>query len=184
MATKEMMKNLSVSALRDYLSEAEHLDIGDFDPRSQGEFILEDGRISFEIGDNRHRVTQDAYVRLGSLVGIPQAYLLKTPHALMLPHVNHWLRAREVTHLNYASQNGVIQLFSKGMVQPVSNYAIINAVEDHIGGSAQVHHFSHDLTKTVFSLIPEDSEFDKPVVVGDAVRMRCNVPTNTHQLIS
>jgi len=168
-----MTKEMTSTELRELIGGAEALERDTFDPRVKGEFKFEDSKLSFELDDERYKVTPDAYTRLGQIAGIPKNYLIKTPHSLMVPHVNYHLRNSSATSLVMARTGETIQLFSKITSVPVSNSLLIDGVEAVMGEDLKVHHVSHDMFSTRFSLV--NQAVDHEVKRGDIIRTGISV---------
>lgn len=166
-----LVKNMTMDELRAMVAPAESLERQTFDPRATGQFVQSNGRVAFELDENQlFDVTQDAYLRLGQMLGIPAAYAKKMPPNMMLPHFNYWLANRGFRHLTMAANNNVVKLFSKGVLAPVSNDFILDVIRDEIGDQLQVYHVSHDLFQTNFSVVQADLQYDIGAQVGDPVR--------------
>ena len=96
------------------------------------------------------------------------------PPSLTVPHLNYWLQNKGMAQLSLAAeevedQGNVVKLFSRGGIKPVSNDKILEAVSERWGNNLLVHHVSHDLFNTTFSVVSPDVQ--EEVAVGDAVRM-------------
>lgn len=155
-----VVKTASMNELRDILATAEGLERYNFDPQTgAGRFdILPDEetgkpKIKFAYNDRVLGLNGDAYLRLGQMLGIPGAYIKKTPHALMVPHMNHWLRSGAVDHLGFAVSDDIVRLFSKGAVNPVSNYTVLDTLEEVAGRDLEAAHISTGLFGTSFSVV-------------------------------
>jgi len=167
---------MAVADFRELINPAENFDRMTFDPRGgDAKFRMsnEDRAMVFQVGSRDYRVTADSYLKLGKMVGVPEAYIKRTPHHLMLPHMNYWLQNKGISSISLASDDGVIKFFSQGQNNSVSNNMIIDIVADRIGDNMNVHHVNHDFFSTNYSLTSE--RFEDAVDVGDAVRVGVNI---------
>lgn len=164
-----VLKETTVDALRKQLASAESMPNVTIDPRGgNASFIMEAGKIKFKYGKTKYGVTSSAYRKLGQVLGVPGSYIEKTPHELMVPHMNFWLLNKGVPALGFASQNEVIQLFSKGTLNPISNLDVLDAVHDVVGDDKiSIHHVSHDVWHTAYSIVTHS---EKTVAPGEIFR--------------
>jgi hypothetical protein len=181
-----VVKTASMQELRDILANAEGLERYNFDPQTGvGRFVIkpetvevtdpqtgtvttrERNRIRFAYNDRDFGLNGDAYLRLGQMLGIPGAYIKKTPHALMVPHMNHWLQNGAVDHVGFAVSDNIIRLFSKGAVTPVSNYQVLDTLEEVAGRNLEAAHISTNLFGTSFSVV---TDRQAPIAKGDIVQ--------------
>jgi len=177
MTTQTVLKQMSITELKDLLRPAETMDRFSFDPRSgEGKFVLEDGKMEFRLGDSSYFMTSDAYLRVSQMLGVPEAYVRRSPHEVILPGLNYWLennhRGRN-TFMTFASDNGVIQFFGKGENEPVLNDTILTAIGNRIGDDLAVHHISHNYFDTRYSIT--SPRFEEAVKVGDPIRIGINI---------
>jgi len=162
---------MSVEELRELVSGNNSYTRTTFDPRDENArfFIDDDGKMKFVIGSNDARsLTQDAYVKLGQMVGIPGAYTEKTPNIMMVPHMNYWLVNRGSAQITACSKEGTVELFSKGSVIPVRDDLIVDVVEEVFGKDLRVAHVSQDACRSSYSIV--SAETTEPVRVGDMVQ--------------
>ncbi len=171
-----VIKQMTTDQLREILTPAEAMTRITFDPRVTGlnGFVHEDGKVFLNVGDSHFDLTSDSYLHLGQMVGIPKAYNEKTPPSLTVDHMNYWMANKGLSQVSLAAEEvegrgQVIKLFSRGAVQPVSNEQILEAVANRWGENLLVHHVSHDLFNTSFSVVSPDIQHE--VAVGDAVRV-------------
>lgn len=180
-----VMKTMSVQELRDTIAPAESMSRTTFDPRTgEGKFQLDSqGKMRFRPPgreDEGLLLTADAYIHLGQMLGIPGAYIKRTPHFIMMPHMSYWLVNGGLAQITYATERDTIKLFSRGSLEPVSNGLILDAVAQEFGEKLQVHHVSHDLFRTVFSVVTQEQT--EAIEVGDVVRVGITVE-NSYALI-
>ena len=171
-----VVKEMSIQDLRDVFRSTEQYESVTFDPRSErNEFVFDSGSVKFALGDSLYPLTSDSYLRLSQMVGIPNAYIRKTPHSLMLPHVNYWMSAKGIAQMTMFVNNGIVQMFSKGEATPISNEPILQEIRQIAGDNLNVSHVSHDLLNTRYSIVSEDIEYDVGLNVGDPVRVGVTV---------
>lgn len=167
-----VLKETTLPELREMVEDAEHLDRVTFDPRDgSASFALEDRKLRFRHGQREYGMSGEAYKHLCRKLGIPQAYLTKTPHDLMVPHVNYWMAQGRAPIITYGVQDDVVRLFSYGATQPVGVGAVLDVLEPMLGDhEPQVHHVSHDLRHTSFSVTTQENEAEAQGKVGEALR--------------
>lgn len=170
-----VVKEMTTDQLKEILKPAEDMTRVTFDPRlgETNKLTYDDGKVFLDVGDDRFGITSSAYLHLGQMVGIPKTYNEKTPPSLTVPHVNYWLANKGMAQLSLAAeeveeQGQVVKLFSRGAIEPVSNDKILEAVANRWGENLLVHHVSHDLFNTTFSVVSPDVETE--VEKGDVVR--------------
>lgn len=172
-----LVKEVPVETFKALLSPLESASRYSFDPRSEGRFEQNDeGRLRFILGGDDFGITSDAYIQLGQMLGIPGSYIAKTPHSIMMPHVNYWLRAKNMAQVTAAVQYGVIQVWSKGSAAPVDNSMIVDKIANFLGvGDAhlQVCHVNHSLLNTRYSVVSD--QFEEAVKVGGPVRVGISI---------
>lgn len=174
---RPVTKEMTIKELKETLAPAEHITRETFDPRAGVcKFGLDtDGMMRFFTPHRKQgfQLTEEAYTRFGQMVGIPGQYIKKTPHPIMVPHVNYWMANRGLAQITYAAEGGIIELFSKGALEPISNELVLSACEKTMGGKLKVYHFSHDFFSTVFSVVTEERQ--EQVKVGEVVRVGVTV---------
>jgi hypothetical protein len=173
MTTRLMTPTMSKDELTELMSPYGSTDTTVFDPRQKGDFQFNDGRMVFALNDREYLLTSAAYTKLGNLAGIPKSYLVKTPHEIMVPHVNYWLRNKGLAQMSMTATGDVIQFFHKGEAHPVPNEKIIDACEDTFGKDFEAWHVSHDWFRSQFSIMSD--AFENAVAVGDVVRVGVSI---------
>ena len=170
-----VVKAMSLAQLHEELQPLEEMERFTFDPRSgAGQFAMEGGRLYFDYTNGtqkRFRPTAQAYLKLGQVLGVPGAYIQKTPHYLMIPHMNFWLTNAPVQQMTVALSGDEAVAFSKGAAAPVSNSMLIDVLSETSGSDLLVHHVSSDIFRTTYSLtVDATHDLGTAVRRGDIVR--------------
>lgn len=177
-------KSMTIPELRETLATAEDMERLTFDPESgRGRMVMTKvqgaPKLRFAYGSHEYRMTSDAFLKFGQMLGIPAAYTEKTPLDLMVPHYNwHLQHSGKVKSVGLAvqrtpkakgqTQQEIIQAFVKNPKEAVlSNHQILDVAEEVLGDTMQARYVSHDVFRTCYSLATNDQH---AVAVGDVVR--------------
>ena len=169
-----VVKEMSLDELKETVSDLDELERITFDARTgNGQFKFEGGRIVFDLrmgSMDRYYPTLEAYTGLAHTLGVPGTYVKKTPHRLMIPHVNFWLEERGGPDITLSVRDDKIESFTKGAIAPYPNRTIINEIEAIAGPEAKAHHVSHSFFRTSYSISsPRYQSYIDAVEVGDIV---------------
>ena len=171
-------KESTIPELKALLEPEESMDRVTYDPSDEtSRFELVDGKMRFHHNRESYGITGDAYTYFGRLMRIPSAYLGRTPHELMVPHVNYWLA--NSPPITYGVQDGVVKLVSKGETAPVSVGLVLDVLEElKKGQELSVHHISHDPQRTSFSITTSESRKAAELKVGDVLDTGVTISTS------
>jgi len=192
-----MTKTMTIPEVRERIDRAENATIINFSPTEEkvtSRFQLDaDGLMTFErkARDKRSQrregigewlVSRDAYLAAGSFLGIPKAYVQRTPHELMIPHMNHWIANRGIQMIGMAAIDDQIEIFSRSKLDLIPMGRILDKTIEYTGGSEadlSAHHVSHTMYDTTLSIVThEDKEvIERAAKRGGHVSMREAVRT-------
>lgn len=113
------------------------------------------------IGRREYQLTKDAALEATSACGLPRAYVLRTPAALIEPHLNYWYTDDHLrTKYKALTRDDTVLAVSKDSLLPFSNQRLVTEVlqgiEDKYGAGEVVvdrSKFQHTLRTTRLRLI-------------------------------
>ena len=178
----KVTKEMGIEDLRGLLAPFDSIEHVHFDPASGDARFIQDpdsGRVRFALQDRQMPLSGQAYFRLGSLVGVPEAFLKKTPPALTLPSVNFWLANSGAKELSFTVDQGAVANFAKGEDDPIPNTRVLDKITEIFGPELNVYHVSHNRDHTAFSLTTRE---EHEVQLRDVVRAGITVENSMANL--
>lgn len=118
------------------------------------------------INGQERQMTKDAALQAAANVGIPSAYVRKTPASLIETHLNYWYSGgMEDKAYNALSVNGNLAAFTRPSIEPYSNLTllseVLSGVQDYYGDDTQIladYKIMNTLAQTDIRLIvPEEA---------------------------
>ena len=174
-----VIKEMSLAETRAEIELLEESANIQFYPHMASYGMNQDGRFVVYVAGEEHPMSDEAFVGLGRLLGVPGAAGLfrKTPVSLLTPIVQHYSgNSDELIVTGGVMHDGEIGFVRRGVRDMVPMADVMDMVESKIGGHTPVHHASFSPDFTRFSVLT--AENPNEVRQGDPVRFGITI-TNT-----
>ena len=188
-------KDMSLGDLRNSLTDLEGIRTETYYFAQSGLEQRDDGVVEFRGNRlHRYRMSDAVYFRIGKHLGIPHAYISKTPPSLMLSHINYWFsQFPQRTMTLGLSEDDVITYVYKGSNPPISSLLALDIVEDRLGPDVQFHHSTVSPDYIRFSAVTAEQErevkkddvfrFGVSFTNSQSLKVPTQVSAYTHRLV-
>ncbi len=117
------------------------------------------------LDDQEYQLTKDAALEASSAVGLPKAYTVRAPAALIEPQLNWWYQeGRLTTEYKAMMTQGHIVALNKASILPFSNLQLVDAVlggiQDKYGNGEVLvdKKFNHSLRSTIVRIVVPEKQ--------------------------